>query len=143
MVYFILQGIRNAYWIITEKIVISRFKDEVDVVGFPSNVTLEDQSSRKDFLYDIIRDIHTVSKCQAVVCGLTSNVKQIHLKKFLGCPIRIVSWTICVFILQVCRLILEMLASRYFDCDERIISIDGVYSFLLWTHLLPHKVNRI
>jgi hypothetical protein len=44
------------------------------VIGYPSNVTLKDQSARKNFLYDILRDIHTLSQCQAAVCGFSSNV---------------------------------------------------------------------
>jgi hypothetical protein len=123
----------------------SRFKDNFDVVGFPSNVTLESQSSRTDYLYDILRDVQTLSQCQAVVCGFSSNVKQILTQVFyvpsqIPKLLYIFSW---ITLLQVCRLILEMLTATYFDCEKRVLSVDGGYQYELWHHLLPTKVNPI
>jgi hypothetical protein len=62
--------------VITVTLITFRFKPHFNVVGFPSNITLKDQISRKDFLYDIVRDIQTLSQCQAVVCGMSSNVNK-------------------------------------------------------------------
>jgi hypothetical protein len=52
------------------------------MVGFPSNVTLISQGFRTDYSYDILRDVQTLSQCQAVVCGFSSNVKQIRIQVF-------------------------------------------------------------
>jgi hypothetical protein len=94
------------------------------VIGYPSNVTLKDQSSRKHFLYDILRDIHTLSQCHAAVCGFSSNVcidthsVFDHIQTKNNPTLFLIMW------LQVCAIIQEIFATKHFDFNSRVLSTE-------------------